>query len=316
MKIDKSLVLNKLSDMDETIRSLRALGLPRAVYDELSKNDEPDLNPHELCVLGDLIDLEPLDLIGPEDIANLMKSLPIASENSNNDELDAHLIIPTSLDDIKADFHSAATISAAAIDVQSRWPDLSAREIIEWEGIKDTKVCAPKIGWINLLPETVFVDVAEKLKLFQEGLENLTINKQEMSENLSTLAELLTYAEEINKLEQIDELFVDDRYDIFYKRVDRPMFFSECSYDYDVTRGSGYVPLAEYHYVLKPQVTRHCFIVTPKQTSRTKACLIFKAARFTRFQVGFHVDDNENFIDVDTFKEFRQPIVAKEKSNK
>lgn len=80
MKIKMYVVEEKLAHMGKTIRSLRDEGLPRAVYNELSGNDEPDLSHYEICTLGNLIDEEPLNLIGPEEIASLMKSLPVASE--------------------------------------------------------------------------------------------------------------------------------------------------------------------------------------------------------------------------------------------
>jgi hypothetical protein len=312
VKIDKSLVLNKLSDIDETIRSLRALGLPRAVYDELSKNDEPDLNPHELCVLGDLIDLEPLELIGPKDIANLMKSLPIASENSNNNELDSHLINTVSLDTIKANFYSAAANTSAEIDISSRQHLLTEREIDEWAALKGSKHLKPMIGWISLLPESVLIDVAEKLQLFEQGLKNLTLDKIEMSENLSSLNDLISYAERVKKAEQIDDLFVDERYEIFYKRLERPLVFSEISGDYRQTGKHDHTIVSEdqYDYELKPVITRHCFIVAPKQNKKLKGCLIFKAARDTKHQHFFEVDFNDNYIDAKTWLKYKKPVVS------
>ena len=314
MKIDKSIVETKISDKGETIRSLRALGLPRAVYDELSKNDEPDLTPYELCILGDLIDAEPLDLIGPEDVGVLMKTLMIASENSNNHELDPHLINTASLDTIKANFHSAAANSSAAIDIVSRQHLLTEREIAEWEALKGSRHLAPKIGWISLLPETVLIDVAEKLKLFEQGMRNLTRAKIKMSESLSSLDTLISYADRVKQSEQIDELFLDERYEIFYKRLERPLIFSEISGDYLQTAKNDHSIVNEdqYDYELQPLITRHCFIIAPKQNKKFKGCLIFKAARDTKQQHFFHVDHNENYIDSETWLKYKKPFISKD----
>ncbi|MDC0052823.1 hypothetical protein OAK05_01020 [Gammaproteobacteria bacterium] len=314
MKIDKSIVETKISDKGETIRSLRALGLPRAVYDELSKNDEPDLTPYELCILGNLIDVEPLDLIGPEDVAVLMKTLLIASENSTNDELDPHLIITASLDTIKTEFHAAAANSSAEIDIKSRQHLLNGREIAEWGALKGSKHLQPKIGWISLLPEGVLIDIAEKLKLFEAGMINLTMNKMKMSEKLSSLDTLVKYAEAVNSSEQLDELFIDERYEIFYKRLERPLVFSEISADYVQTPAGDVRPEEEhqYDYELQPLITRHCFIVAPKQNQKSKGCLIFNAARKTVHHHKFTVDLGSSYIDAENWHKHKKQFISKE----
>jgi hypothetical protein len=308
-------VMEQLANTGATIRSLRDQGLPRASYNELSKNDEPDLTPYELCILGDLIDAEPLDLIGPEDVGVLMKTLLIASENSNNHELDPHLINTASLDTIKANFHSAAANSSAEIDIVSRQHLLTEREIAEWEALKGFKKdLAPKIGWISLLPEGVFIDIAEKLKLFEAGMKNLTINKMKMSENLSSLDTLVKYAEAVNKSEQLDELFTDERFEIFYKRLERPLAFSEISGDVLQTSASGisYVDEHQYDYELQPLMTRHCFIVAPKQNQKSKGCLIFNAARETVHHRRFLVDRDTPYIDAENWHKHKKQFISKE----
>lgn len=314
MKVDKSIVETKISDKGETIRSLRALGLPRAIYDELSKNDEPDLTPYELCILGDLIDSEPLDLIGPEDVGVLMKTLLIASENSTNDELDPHLINTASLDTIKAEFHTAASNSSAEIDIKSRQHLLNGREIAEWGALKGSKHLKPMIGWISLLPEGVLIDIAEKLKLFEAGMINLTINKMKMSEKLSSLDTLVKYAQAVNSSEQLDELFTDERYEIFYKRLERPLAFSEISGDVVQTSVSdmSYVNEHQYDYELQPLITRHCFIVAPKQNQKSKGCLIFNAARETAQHHNFIADREPSYIDAENWHKHKRQFISKE----
>jgi hypothetical protein len=315
VKIKMYVVEEKLAHMGKTIRSLRDEGLPRAVYNELSGNDEPDLSHYEICTLGNLIDEEPLNLIGPEEIASLMKSLPVASELPNPKTLNPKLLAMSRLENITDQYHSSIVNPSSEIDINSRLHKLNEREVSEWEALKGSKYILPKVGWINLLPEDLFVSVAEKLKSFENGLRTLSKKKMKMAENLASLDTLLNYAEEVNKAGQIEEFFTDERYQIFYKRLDRPLVFHEIEMHVVQTSSTEYeeVGLEGYDYELRPIVTRHCFIVAPSQMSRSKGCIIFNASPHSEAINHFASSFNENpLIDSENWKKYSKKIVQTE----
>lgn len=293
--VNKELVTQALNDSEKSLRSIRDSGISRAAYNELSRSSAPNLKLSDIVILARLLNKEPLRFMEKSSVRNLVDILPTASEMQDKGNLETFLVPLTDLETIKASLLDSAGLATPSLDISSRVTQLSSRAKVEWEGISGTGKFAdsnafnklnPGFAWISLLPDDHIGDISESLLAFQSGLEGYLKTKTELSDRAMSLDQLIAEARKRTETNLIEEYFSNGYYQIYHKRIDRPLYITEHKGYYDETGTAETV--STYSYELQPLVSRHFFIVAPPFDKND--ALILRASVHSEATIYFNPD--------------------------